>query len=580
MTLSWWRNMASLTKKLMWSLLTVFTLILQLTFWTAPNGLGEVEDEYITMSITVHSIIEIDPIEDPVLPEFKDWQYFISVQSEDKWTSVNSSHTDCVYSEFPVEETHTFAVYSRYARIKFNLLDLDIWTRPDVADISGYPGGGSDNNDVMTRGTTFSGLYDTKLDRFVESDFFTLIKGSYLISGEDDGSTSVDENDASILFSISDDYEPPVANAGPDWMVEAGDMVLFDGTNSSASDCSSIVEYRWDLDDDRVREFSGPVFNYTFATFGEYNVTLKVVDSVYEWDTDVCTVYVTDSPPTASFTYSPESPTIESDIQFSDQSSDLDGPITSWFWEFGDGITSQETNPVHRYAGKGEYAMNLTVKDEAGNINVTSETVVVANIPPVARFKVTPTNVKPGDVVYFWDESSDREGEDLTYEWDFGDGKASNDRNPVHVYTESGLFEAALVVTDDEGASDTSATSVQVVMKHSLTVVLKDPLGMPVSGATVKLFSNGANVASGSTDEKGRAILLGIPEGEYQIRAVNLGLTSSSDIYLDESSISRLRVTASVYVVGLIVALIVLVSLVVYFMRRRSTPTKNRLKIK
>lgn len=571
--------MASLPTKRMWSLLTVFTLILHLTFWTVPSCLGEVEEEYIALSITVHRIKQLDPIEDPVLPEFIDWQYFISVQSEDKWTNVNSSHTNCM-SDFWVDETHTFAVYSRYARIKLNLLDLDMWTRPDVADISGYPGGGSDNNDVFTRGTTFSALYDTKLDRFVESDFFTLIGNSYLISGEDDGSTSVDENDASITFSIRDDYEPPLADAGPDWMIEAGDMVLFDGTNSTASDCASIVEYRWDLDDDRVREFSGPVFNYTFASFGEYNVTLKVVDSIYEWDTDVCTVYVTDSPPTASFAYSPESPTIESDIQFSDLSSDLDGPITSWFWEFGDGITSQETNPVHRYSRKGEYAMNLTVKDEAGNINVTSETIVVANIPPVARFRVTPTNVEPGDVVHFWDESSDREGEDLTYEWDFGDGKASNDRDPVHVYTESGFYEATLAVTDDEGASDMSVTSIQIVMKHTLTVVLRDPLGMPVSGATVKLFSNGANIASGSTDEKGRAILLGVPEGEYQIRAVNLGLTSSSDIYLDESSIARLRVTASVYVVGLILASIVLVSLAFYFMRKRSVPLKNRLKIK
>ncbi len=571
--------MASLTTKRMWSLLTVFTLILHLTFWTVPSCLGEVEEEYIAMSITVHWINELDPIEDPVLPEFIDWQYFISVQSEDKWTNVNSSHTNCM-SDFWVDETHTFAVYSRYARIKLNLLDLDMWTRPDVADISGYPGGGSDNNDVFTRGTTFSALYDTKLDRFVESDFFTLIGNSYLISGEDDGSTSVDENDASITFSIRDDYEPPLADAGPDWMIEAGDMVLFDGTNSTASDCASIVEYRWDLDDDRVREFSGPVFNYTFASFGEYNVTLKVVDSIYEWDTDVCTVYVTDSPPTASFAYYPESPTIESDIQFSDLSSDLDGPITSWFWEFGDGITSQETNPVHRYSRKGEYAMNLTVKDEAGNINVTSETIVVANIPPVARFRVTTTNVEPGDVVHFWDESSDREGEDLTYEWDFGDGKASNNRDPVHVYTESGFYEATLAVTDDEGASDMSVTSIQIVMKHTLTVVLRDPLGMPVSGATVKLFSNGANIASGSTDEKGRAILLGVPEGEYQIRAVNLGLTSSSDIYLDESSIARLRVTASVYVVGLILASIVLVSLAFYFMRKRSVPLKNRLKIK
>ena len=86
------------------------------------------------MSITVHRIRQLDPIEDPVLPEFVDWQYFISVQSEDKWTNVNSSHTNC-WSDFILDETHTFAVYSRYARIKFNLLDHDTWTRPDVADI-------------------------------------------------------------------------------------------------------------------------------------------------------------------------------------------------------------------------------------------------------------------------------------------------------------------------------------------------------------------------------------------------------------------------------------------------------------
>lgn len=575
--------MASLTTKRMYSLLAIFTLILHFTFWTAPSCLGEVEDDYITLSITVHRIMEIDPIEDALLPEFKDWQYFISVQSENKLMYVNSSHTDCT-SDFRPDETHTFAVYSRYARIKLNLLDHDTWTRPDVADISGYPGGGSDNNDVMTRGTTFSALYDTKLDTLINSDAYTLTewleREAYLISGDDDGSTSIDENDASITFSIRDDYEPPLADAGPDWMIETGSMVLFDGTNSTSSECVSIVEYRWDLDDDRVREFSGPIFNYTFATFGEYNVTLKVVDSIYEWDTDVCTVYVTDTPPTASFAYSPESPTIESNIQFSDQSSDPDGPITSWFWEFGDGVTSLETNPVHQYSRKGKYAMNLTVKDEAGNINVTSETIVVANIPPVARFRVTTTNVEPGDMVYFWDESSDREEEDLTYEWDFGDGKASNDRNPVHVYAESGFYEATLAVTDDEGASDMAATSIRVVMKHTLTVVLRDLLGIPISGATVKLFSNGVNIASGSTDEKGRAILLGIPEGAYQIRAVNLGFTSSSDINLDESSIARLRVTASVYVVGMIGALIVLTAVVFYIMRKRSVPVKNRLKIK
>jgi PKD repeat protein len=561
----------------MWSLLTVFTLILHLTFLTAPICLGDVEDEYITMSITVHRIDQLDPIEDPVLPEHIDWQYFISVESGGKLVTVNSSHTNCM-SEFWVEETHTFNVYTRYARIKLSLLDLDIWTRPDVADISGYPGGGSDNNDVMTRGTTFSALYDAKMNTLVDSDIYRLRGVYYTTSGEDDGSTDVDENDAMITFSIRDNYEPPAADAGPDWAIEAGATVLFDGTNSTASDSSRIVDYEWDLDDDGRVEATSPAVNYTFTSSGEYNVTLRVVDSLGEWDTDICTVSVWDAPPTASFTYSPEVPTIESDIQFNDFSSDLDGPLKSWFWEFGDGITSSETSPVHRYSRKGEYVMNLTVRDESGNTDVASMTIVVANIPPVAGFRSIPSNVQPGDVVYFWDESSDREGETMTYGWDFSDGPASAERNPVHVYADPGLYPVTLTVTDDEGATDTMTKNILVVRIHTLTVVLRDLLGMPVSGATVKLFSNGVNIASGSTDEKGRAILLGVPEGEYQIRAVNLGLTSSSDIYLNESSISRLRVTASVNVVGLIVASIVLASLVFYFVRKRRVPLKNRLK--
>jgi PKD repeat protein len=531
------------------------------------------------MSITVRKIKELDPINSGILPETIDWQYFISVESEDKWIYVNSSHTDC-RSEFWPNETHTFAIYSRYARIKFNLLDLDTWTRPDVADISGYPGGGSDNNVVMTRGTTFSALYDTKLDTFVDSDVYKLIGNSYIISGDDDGSASVDENDASITFSITDEYEPPLADAGSDWKIEAGSMVLFDGSNSTASNCSSIVHYRWDLDDDGVREFSGPVFNYTFATFGVYNVTLKVVDSIGEWDADVCTVYVTDIPPTASFTYSPKDPTIESDIQFSDLSSDPDGPLISWFWEFGDGVTSKETNPIHRYSRKGEYEMNLTVMDDAGNINVTSETIVVINIPPIAGYSSTPFNIQPGNVVHFWDESSDREGTAMTYEWDFSDGPNLNERNPVHVFADPGLYPVSLTVTDDEGATDTITKNILVVKIHTLTVSLQDPLGLPVSKASIELSSDGVIVASGSTDSKGKVVLLGVPEGQYRIRAVNLGLAISSDILLDGSSTTRLRTTASVNFVGLIVASIAIISLALYILKKQDVPLKDRLKKK
>ncbi len=57
---------------------------------------------------------------------------------------------------------------------------------------------------------------------------------------------------------------------------------------------------------------------------------------------------------------------------FIDKSKDDDGVITGWRWEFGDGATSDERNPVHTYSGPGRYDVLLTVTDDAG-ASVTRE---------------------------------------------------------------------------------------------------------------------------------------------------------------------------------------------------------------
>jgi PKD repeat protein len=69
-------------------------------------------------------------------------------------------------------------------------------------------------------------------------------------------------------------------------------------------------------------------------------------------------------PPQASFAYGPSDPSVFDTIQFSDQSSDPDLglPITSWSWSFGDGATSTEAYPIHKYAKDGTYNVTLTVE--------------------------------------------------------------------------------------------------------------------------------------------------------------------------------------------------------------------------
>jgi serine protease len=78
-------------------------------------------------------------------------------------------------------------------------------------------------------------------------------------------------------------------------------------------------------------------------------------------------------PPTAGFTFNTSGLT----TTFHDTSSDSDGIIASWSWDFGDGTSSLEKDPVHTYKNTGNYNVSLTVTDDDGATNTSSKTVTV-----------------------------------------------------------------------------------------------------------------------------------------------------------------------------------------------------------
>ena len=93
----------------------------------------------------------------------------------------------------------------------------------------------------------------------------------------------------------------------------------------------------------------------------------------------------------------------------------------------------------------------------------TRTLVLPGNVPPVADFSWSPERPKPGQLVGFNDESRDEDGKITAWEWDFGDGTGSPERNPEHRYAEPGTYRVVLTVTDDRGATATKSATITVV---------------------------------------------------------------------------------------------------------------------
>lgn len=142
-----------------------------------------------------------------------------------------------------------------------------------------------------------------------------------------------------------------------------------------------IVSYQWDFDDGGTSNLQNSV--HTFQNPGIFNVQLTIIDN----DGAICKESITitieeNKPPIASVLASTYEGTIPLSVSFQDFSKDDDGSIVSYKWNFDDGTSSEEINPVHIFDNYGTYEVILTITDNSGNKD-SCTTSITAKIPIV-----------------------------------------------------------------------------------------------------------------------------------------------------------------------------------------------------
>ena len=233
-------------------------------------------------------------------------------------------------------------------------------------------------------------------------------------------------------------------------------------TSTSTDPDGSIVSSAWTFGD--TTSGSGATNTHTYAVAGTYVVTLTVTDNLGATNTVSHNVTVTNALPTASFTSSASFHT----VTFNSTSTDPDGTIVSYLWNFDDTTSGPDESNTHIYSNAGTYNVNLTVTDNDGaTANVTVPVTVTdpsVNIAPTASF----TTVVTGRSAAVTSTSTDPDGSIVSSAWTFGDGNTGTGSTSSHVYAGPGVYPVALTVTDNQGATNTASANVTIIDQYDL----------------------------------------------------------------------------------------------------------------
>lgn len=204
------------------------------------------------------------------------------------------------------------------------------------------------------------------------------------------------------------------------------------------------VFYQWTFGDGATSTDESP--SHTYISWGTFDVMLVVTNATGCTDTLRRSGYIKISKPVISFPSLPVKGCVPYGVNFVANITSPD-PVVSYLWDFGNGVTSTAATPSYTYTTQGTYAVTLTITTVDGCTETyTMPAAVIVGTKPNIAFSAVPNPVCAFQQVFFTNNSTGGSNEWL---WVFGDGSTSNSENPPHEYSDTGIFNVILYVTNN-----------------------------------------------------------------------------------------------------------------------------------
>ena len=253
-----------------------------------------------------------------------------------------------------------------------------------------YPSGANLQAGNVTSTLAFGGggyatrvptVYDTSLNLWV---------GTYTPKGNEPGGlwslnitasdSAVPANSGLTTRAIQLQDRPPIAVVTGSATTALTSVPLSFNSTGTYDPDGTIVAYSWNYGDGSTA--SGSTASHSFTTSGTYTVTLTVTDNSGSTASASLAVVIQDRPPIVRLSSSTSSTITGSTISFDGgTSTDPDGSITTYRWDFGDGTSGTGVTIGHAYASPGNYTVRLTITDNGGLTGSTSSSVLVKAAP-------------------------------------------------------------------------------------------------------------------------------------------------------------------------------------------------------